>query len=272
MEDLHFLSDKSSGNPFIDQNHQNLLLLVSDLAEKVRRGTLDIDTKWDDIQSESRDYVQSLENHFQHEELILKGAKYDNIDEHIAKHREISFFLRTITTHDFTKDTAQYFISCARTKIFSHELMDDQDYWPVFEADSGFVSPLITWTRKMEVGEKDVDAHHHALINYINRLYQRVRSDQEESVLWEELESLLAYSHFHFEEEEKLFGPHLSDKDRVLHNTEHQRLLDDLGTVISEIKSGNYSINGLDGYLKYWFLNHIQKYDKPAFKNFIRKQ
>lgn len=254
-----------SGNSFIDDNHQDLLLLVIDLAEAVRLRIREEGDTWQEIQAKANDYIQALEQHFQHEELILKGANYGRLIEHMAKHREISYMLRTVALKEFTKDTALYFVESARTKIFSHELIEDQDYWSLFDEKDVTRSPLIKWSRKLETGNPEVDAHHRALINYINRLYRRVSSGLDRSTLSEELENLYAYSDAHFSEEQKLFEQRLTAREKILHKSEHQTLLGDLNSLINETKSATYNADGIGDYLKYWFLNHIQKFDKPAF-------
>jgi len=256
-----------SGNPFIDDNHQDLLLLIADLAKAVRRRLLGEGGNWQDIQVSANNYIQALERHFDHEELILNGANYGKTVEHSAKHRGISHRLRALASEDFTKETALYFVASARTKVFSHELIEDQDYWMLFEEEDTSHRPLIDWSKTIETGDQEVDAHHQALIKFINRLHLRVSSVPDRNLLSEELEGLYAYSDLHFSEEEKVFETLISAKDRSLHESDHQHLLGSLRTVINQTKSGDYNIDSIGSYLKYWFLNHLMTFDRTAFRS-----
>lgn len=61
----------SSGNSFIDDNHSDLLQHL----DSIINWSLD---SWnsEEFKSSIRNFIVDLENHFSHEEIILRGAQY----------------------------------------------------------------------------------------------------------------------------------------------------------------------------------------------------
>lgn len=248
----------ASGNAFIDENHEGLLHHLNVLSETVR-------DNWtqDGFMSDIRDFISALENHFHHEETILKGASYEDLDNHITKHRKVALDLRreAYLHHDY--DSAVQFLITSRTKVISHELFEDQAYWLTFEAEGSDADPLISWSREIETGNLETDKHHKALSNYINRFYKKFTSSSDVVSVCCDLETLYAYSEHHFIQEEKTFGKKL----RRAHKANHASLLLDLATLIKEVETGDYKPENLGSYLKFWLLNHIQTFDIPDFKH-----
>ncbi len=259
-------SDHISGNSFLDEGHQSLMHLINTLADDVRLGVEKNQQSWQDIQARATHYIKALEEHFQHEELILKGADFELVVEHIKKHRDTIDYLHRLAAQTFTKQSALYFVASARSRVFAHELLEDQDYWSLFEDQETAGEPLIFWSPRIETGKAEVDTHHRALVNFINRLHARATVDADPTALANELEGLYAYAEFHFTQEQAAFEHHLSPEKKALHAADHQHLLADLRTVIGETSAGTYSAAGVGGYLKYWFLNHLMAFDKPAFE------
>lgn len=66
-------SDNNSGNSFIDEDHEKLLEHMDEL-------TLLLRDNWDrdNFNSSVQDFIVNVESHFSHEEVILKGAKFDD--------------------------------------------------------------------------------------------------------------------------------------------------------------------------------------------------
>ena len=210
-------------------------------------------------------FFSALEQHFQHEEIILSGAGYEQLDEHIMLHRKISYDLREIHQTSNQVGRGVKVVSTAREQIFRHELSDDQKYWHLFEMVDESKPMLIDWSKKYETDEPEVDEHHKALVNYLNRLFQSVVENHKDDLLVPELEQLCAYTEFHFSEEELLFSDVLSESQNAVHKSQHASLITDLKVVIENVKTGDYKRDTLPDYLKYWFLNHVQRFDKPAF-------
>lgn len=66
-------SDNNSGNSFIDEDHEKLLEHMDEL-------TLLLRDNWDrdNFNSSVQDFIVKVESHLSHEEVILKGAKFDD--------------------------------------------------------------------------------------------------------------------------------------------------------------------------------------------------
>ena len=248
---------ESSGNSFIDSNHEGLLKLLDALTPVVR-------DNWDEevFSSGVRSLIASMENHFSHEETVLKGAQYHNLEEHAVKHRELSMELRMLGLGISGVEDAVGFLGKARTKILSHELFEDQGYWPLFADEEGDEVTLIVWSTDYETGDTETDKHHKALINFINRLHNKLTSSVSRESVCSELKSLYSYSEFHFRDEEVKFGMDA----RSGHRIDHETLLRDLSLLIEEIGSGVQDVRQVGEYLKYWILNHIQTFDIPSFR------
>ena len=167
-------SDNKSGNSFIDENHEELLEHMDEL-------TLLLRDNWDrdNFNSSAQDFIVNVENHLSHEEVILKGAKFDDLDEHIIKHRELAVSLRMGSLAVYTRDEAIQFMANVRIQVFAHELMEDQKYWPLFESANAAADNLINWSSEFETGDLETDKHHKALVNYINRIHRMLADSSD---------------------------------------------------------------------------------------------
>ena len=143
---------KISGNSFIDSNHDSLLELMDALTPFVR-------DSWEPelFSSGVRNLIAGLENHFSHEETVLRGAQYGQLDEHSVKHRELSMELRMQSLGGLDQNNAVRFLGSARTKVLSHELFEDQEYWPLFDDKNVEGTALINWSVEYETGDFDTD-------------------------------------------------------------------------------------------------------------------
>jgi len=248
----------TSGNQFIDDNHSCLLNFMNALVDMVK-------TDWDEDKFSAGvlTFVNSLENHFQHEEIILRGAEFEDLDTHTLKHREIALKIRKEALSGFDYDRAIDFLGRIQTKVFSHELFEDQSYWPSFENDSEKTTLLIEWSEELETGDPEADRHHRALVNFINRLDKTLISRPEAKIVSAELQNLAAYSELHFREEETSLGKNL----RLGHKDNHTLLLLSLNNLIKEVEAGDRDLKTIGDYLKYWFINHVKTFDIPAYEN-----
>ena len=249
-----------SGNSFIDENHTALLNTINSISQVSERdwnrGTFLYDVAG---------FIKDLENHHHHEETILKAAGYINLGTHSSKHREISMRTRdsSMGVDDF--NSSMIFMDELRSMIFSHELLDDQDYWSLFDNQAEY---NIKWSTSYETGNETIDKHHQCLLNYINRLDLRFsechRNIEEcQSLAIGELKLFYEYSKLHFKEEESTGSFHTVPG----HQAQHDSLLIDLARLILEIERGKFLPANLGDYLSYWLINHIQLFDIPSFAN-----
>lgn len=250
--------EKISGNSFIDENHDDLLKHLDELTFFVR-------DKWDIAKFNNifYEFILDLENHHAHEEVILRGSKYEETESHTIKHRDLCLFLRLNILKVSCYETAIQFLANSRSKIFSHELVEDQKYWHLFENNDTDTNNIITWSKKYETGHEETDIHHIALANYINRFHRRILKTPDKEMACRELKELTALSQYHYREEELSLGSNL----RSSHKSNHILLINELNSLVKEIKEGKYKIENLGDYLKYWLLDHIEKHDIPALKN-----
>lgn len=246
----------NSGNSFIDDNHYSLLTTIDEITILLRDG-------WskEEFAVRVKNFITDMERHFSHEELILKAARYTEMDSHILKHRELLMRLRMDGYAILNYDAALQFIMSLRTLFFSHELFEDQKYWFLFEQEDSAQDQLIFWSKELETGDLEIDKHHKAIINHLNRFHRRMSDSPDIDFACKDLKQIYEYSKFHFKEEEVFLGKKILPG----HKENHESLLADLNVVIDEVRSGKSNIENIGGYLKFWLINHIKNFDIPSF-------
>lgn len=248
--------NETSGNSFIDENHENLLDHM-EAVTNLLRDDWDVDV----FNSRIRDFIVDLEDHFSHEEIVLKGAKFEGLDSHSDKHREISMRLRMESVNRLDYDDAVHFLAKARSRILRHVQIEDREYWPVFEPKNSDTALLISWSRELETGDLETDRQHKVFINCINRFHQKFATSSDFDYASKDLRALREYSEYHFSEEERILRERLGPG----HMANHENLLADLDVLINEVKAGKYKLKNVGDYLKYWLLNHVQIFDIRDF-------
>lgn len=250
-------AEYKTNNNFIDENHECLLDDLDQLDK-----FLNLDWELGAFISKANGYIVALENHFLHEETLLRGAGFADLETHILQHREIALNMRQEISAIGSHETAIEFMQKTRSRILHHELIYDQEYWPVFDELPGHDKPLIPWSEELETGHADMDKQHQALTKYINRFHYIYFDSASRQRACSELRALYAYSKLHFGEEENSLGPEIDSH----HKAQHQHLLNDLALLIKEVSDGQYKLGNISSHLKYWFLNHLRFSDIPAFR------
>jgi len=246
-----------SHNHFINENHDGLL----DAMEVLESSLLD---EWNQegFLKGVQEFILLLEDHFLHEETILHGAGFTGLDSHALMHRQLALNLRKSADRVSSYKDACTHAKKARKDILQHELVNDQEYWPVLDVIPGHHEPLIRWSPELETGNPEVDSHHQSLVRHLNKFHNIFFAKASRIRAASELRSLYAYSEMHFSEEERC--PEVSVNPK--HMTQHKILLQDLDLLIEEVNSGEYDLGNISSHLKYWFLNHLRNFDIPAFK------
>ncbi|MEH6810936.1 MAG: hemerythrin domain-containing protein [Motiliproteus sp.] len=249
--------EQKSGHNFIDENHTGLLESIDSLEKDLTDG-------WHKavFVTSVDNFISSLENHFLHEETILRGAGYTDLQPHTLKHRDIAMQLRKSALAITDYESAGQFMSLAHSSILGHELIYDQQYWPILEEQPCHDERLIDWNSDLETGNWEIDKHHHALINHINRFHYIYFRAASRSLACQELRHLYAYAKWHFDEEEDELGSAISEG----HRAHHETLLNDLKVLMAEVEGGEYQVESISSHLKYWLLNHLRHFDVPAFR------
>ena len=83
------VAKNKSNNRFIDENHEKLLDALEELEE-----CLGPDWELDVFVSRVNQYIDDLESHFLHEETLLRGVGFTDLEVHALKHRGIALIMR----------------------------------------------------------------------------------------------------------------------------------------------------------------------------------
>ena len=210
-------------------------------------------------------FLGELREHFAHEEIILRGAGYEHLEVHAEGHMQIMIILEAVLAVGMDEITGAYFLDKVREKLFEHELVADQGYWHLFEAEDFCDGKALSWASQMETGNVSIDTHHKSLVRYINRLAHRIEGGMDVSMLVSELQQLYAFSAHHFHEEEvELMRK--GGQASASHRQAHANLLDDLKRTGEKLKSGKLPSSSLPTYLGLWLSNHVMAYDVVEFK------
>lgn len=236
-----------SGNQFIDDNPHDLLDHLVSLESALPQG----------MEKAFQRFLGDMENHFHHEETILKGAGYEDLSSHTLEHRRIAIYFHELLNDSGKIRDVDSVVTAIKTRVFEHELTVDQDFWDLFPTDAE-KEPLLRWEPSLETGIEDFDAHHRALARHINRFYLDVSHHQSRKSVLSELNVLRAYAGYHFASEEQSIA---SDPQ---HKANHAQLLSDLDRLMQEFAEGKHTTESLRDYFDYWLFNHIRVHDIPA--------
>lgn len=134
----------------------------------------------------------------------------------------------------------------------------------------------IIWRDDMNVGVEEIDNQHKYLVCLINTIEAGVNCNLGKKLFVEQLSQLEAYTHFHFDREEKFqiekLFPH-SESNK----TEHKQLIKRLEEIIENLKSGEDTllrqkdIGNLFEVLREWLLDHILVEDMKMKDFFANK-
>jgi len=257
---MNMFETSLSGNSFIDENHHDLLEHLASLTP-VTEG------RWSlpDFQENLRDFIIDIENHFSHEEIVLRGANYKDLDGHTLAHRRISLEMHNNLNREITSiSEAKEILTAIHHDVISHELEKDQSFWYLFDdTPEKHKYRFIEFTEDMLTGNQKIDHEHLALLNHLNRYLLQPISREDIDEICYELNLLSLYSKYHFEQEELALNGKLAKS----HKANHKKLINDLCVLIDELKQGKFKTSDLKDYLSFWFYNHIVRFDVPAFKN-----
>ncbi|WP_172822795.1 bacteriohemerythrin [Paramagnetospirillum marisnigri] len=131
--------------------------------------------------------------------------------------------------------------------------------------------PVIEWDESLSVGDEEMDRHHRRLLEMLCRLHAVMRTVDANTAVGQVLADLLAYTEFHFDEEEKCMRrvgfPRLE-----AHRESHAALT---GAVLSmkadyDQEPGSLLAEELFEFLSDWLLRHIKAEDM-AYKPYMLK-
>jgi hemerythrin-like metal-binding protein len=122
------------------------------------------------------------------------------------------------------------------------------------------------------VGITEMDSHHHRLFEILNDLFTLMSEGAEDKPIIRVIEELLEYTHYHFEEEEKIMEK-MNYPALAQHRELHQELIQQLKVFYAEATSGMaifVAIKIADIGLS-WLKNHILTVDHQ-YSEYMKKQ
>jgi hemerythrin len=117
----------------------------------------------------------------------------------------------------------------------------------------------ISWKPFYSVGVASLDAQHKQILDAINKLCAALERGNEQAALQPLLDQLVQYTDVHFKHEEQLIEEH-----GYPNLTEHRALHAQLRKRTVDLRAHMSLITARDvlGFLKNWWLSHIQNEDK----------
>lgn len=120
---------------------------------------------------------------------------------------------------------------------------------------------LIEWRKEFETGISGVDYEHEELVTLINSVYEMLDKNSDKANVISVLGDIYGAISSHFALEERWMEEHGYDHYQT-HREDHERLLDDIGTITDEFEATT-ELNAelLKEKLNTWFLGHFQTHD-----------
>ncbi len=112
------------------------------------------------------------------------------------------------------------------------------------------------------VGDYLLDAQHKAILGYMAKIYASLLAAKKEKEVFELVDELDAYCKLHFLDEEKMMDE-MSFPELPAHKAQHVLFSTHLGNFMGRFDRQNITKNVDEFFfLKGWFLEHIEKFDK----------
>lgn len=125
------------------------------------------------------------------------------------------------------------------------------------------------WRKEFELGLKTIDGHHKKIVDYINELYEAIKSPHEKDAILLVIGKLQEYTIFHFKyEEEKFELSHYEDQKE--HINFHDDFIDSIENFKDLFLNHYQEEMGFEimEFLKEWLLKHILVEDKKYLDYF----
>jgi hemerythrin len=112
------------------------------------------------------------------------------------------------------------------------------------------------------VGDDVLDAQHAVILGYMARVHNHLLAGKGERELFELVDRLDTYCKLHFLDEEKLIGE-MDFPEFATHKAQHALFVTHLENFAGRYEEQN-STKNIDDlmFLKNWFLEHIEEYDR----------
>lgn len=93
------------------------------------------------------------------------------------------------------------------------------------------------WSGEYSVDIDELDAHHHRLFDILNELFDLMSEGANDQKIIRVLEELLDYTHYHFDEEEKIMEK-MGYPDLEAHRLYHQQFIEKMKEFYASAQSG----------------------------------
>ncbi len=124
------------------------------------------------------------------------------------------------------------------------------------------MSNILTWKSDYETGNTKIDQQHRQLLELANKVQSALETEEEHSVVLEAFEELIAYTSYHFRDEEAYWATIGSPALRAQQKA-HGRLADELRSLIYPKESVNVGKDLLQ-WLEQELITHMTKHDQLA--------
>ncbi len=121
---------------------------------------------------------------------------------------------------------------------------------------------MFQWEDKYSVGIQSIDNQHKELFRILEKLLEAMKKGLANEITTQIIMELESYALIHFQKEE-FFFQRFNFQGSVAHITEHQKFLQKVVSLKSDIKSGKITLTfELLNFLKDWIDHHILVIDK----------
>ncbi len=122
---------------------------------------------------------------------------------------------------------------------------------------------LYQWSEQYSVGDATMDAHHQRLFEIIDQLHRAVDEDQGEAAVGEAIAELLAYTRYHFDEEERMLEA-LGYPTLDAHKALHRQFVDSLLACQADLERGATRVAAIKllTTAAKWLRDHIMSIDQ----------
>jgi hemerythrin-like metal-binding protein len=127
--------------------------------------------------------------------------------------------------------------------------------------------PHLPWRDDYSTGVASIDHEHQQMIDLINRIFERLDSDESRSAVSDFLGEVHARIAAHFALEEQIMRDRRYDQFED-HKADHERLLDEIRDIMDAYEDGTYADRKFEfaERLQDWFVLHFKTKDARLHK------
>ena len=114
----------------------------------------------------------------------------------------------------------------------------------------------LKWDQSLSVNDDVMDEQHQLLFDYVNEFYEAIKKHEDNHQLLQIMEKVLAYTKFHFAEEEELMDAY-EYPGAELHKKIHQNLIKSVKDFMLSLTLGENVTREIKHFLKQCLVSHI---------------